>query len=178
MNRSRSSSAWLVIARSPGGDGRRRLGLLGGLAAARLTAARCEDALDDVLDRWVLDREVGDRQVAQDPAGDLGRLGARDAECYPAVLGREDLAIPRQVDRALLEGHSDRLRRVEAGPQSRQLAVVEDVAVMDDDDPSAKRLDVGHVVARQEGRRAASLGFSPRQLAETRLHPPPWPHLR
>src|SRR5437667_3920936 len=146
MNRSRSSSAWLVIAGSPPGDGRRRLGLL---AATWFTASRRENPLDDVLDWWVLDRQVGDRQVAQDAARDLGRVCARDPQYDSAVLGRQDLAVRRQVDRALFEGDPDRLRCIEAGSQSGQLAVVEDVAVVDDDDPPAERLDVGHVVARQ-----------------------------
>src|SRR5437667_435087 len=83
MNRSRSSSAWLVIAGSPPGDGRRRLGLF---AATWFTASRREDPLDDILDRWVLDRQVGDRQVAQDAARDLGRVCARDPQRDSAVI--------------------------------------------------------------------------------------------
>ncbi len=96
-------------------------------------------------------------QLAQHLGRDLGCVGAADPDRRPPVIGAQDLAVLRQVGRAVEQGDADRLGRRELVGQGGEGAVEQDPAVVDDDHPLAQGLDVGHVVARQQHRRARPL---------------------
>ena len=130
--------------------------VVGGRAGSRWQRAR-EHVLDHVLDRRVLDRQVGDVELAQHLRGDLRGVGTADPDRRPPVLAAHHLAVLRQVGRTVEQRDADRLGRRELVGQRGEGAVEQDPAVVDDDHPLAQRLDVGHVVARQQHRRARPL---------------------
>ena len=64
----------------------------------------------------------------------------------------DHLPVAREVGLAVLERDTDRLVRREGLGEPAQRAVEQDPPVVDDDDALAQRLDVGHVVAREQNR--------------------------
>ena len=75
-----------------------------------------------------------------------------------------------EVGVAVLERDADGLVRGELVGERRERAVEQDPAVVDHDHPLAERLDVGHVVARQEHGRAVAAVVLGHERADALLH--------
>jgi len=121
---------------------------------------------DDVLEGDVLDRDVVHGALGQDLLENLGHVLTRDVECdlaFVADLRRAVRGLPFGAKRGGLPldaAQGGRLRPEPddalAGPgagDAVEVAVVDLLAVVDDDHPLAELRDVGHVVAREQDRR-------------------------
>ena len=98
------------------------------------------------------------------------------------VLGHLQHALPRVVAHELpelrevvrvhgaREAQDDALVRPRARDELVERTVVDELAVVDDDDARTELLDVFHVVARQDQRRAAPLVVALHEVAHGGLH--------
>src|SRR3954454_5002445 len=136
------------------------------------------DLADDVIDRRLVDAHVDDVRDAHERADHVagGRLEAVEAHLQLLRdLARHDLhaveplAHGIEVDRAA----GEEVHRAVSGERvlhRLELAVVDDPALVDDDDPLADVLDVSEVVRRQHHRRAALGDELADELAHAILH--------
>src|SRR5215831_7623814 len=87
-----------------------------------------EDDLDHVLDRRLLDREVGDLQLPEQPRRDWRRLRLGDAQLHAIAISLEDLSVGVEWRGAVHKRHVDRLVRGKAVRKRRQTAVEQHAA--------------------------------------------------
>src|SRR5207244_2091899 len=136
---------------------------------------RRENAVDDLLDRWVLDRDIREAapEIVHEPPGPLGRDLPVNSEGYSALLPRNHGAVSVEVGRRrgpVVERRRDDLVRGHALGEIGERSVVEEAAAVDDDHALAERDNVIHVVAREQDGRASPTVVLRNETADAHLH--------
>ena len=138
----------------------------------RLFGPGAEQLAHHLLERRLLDRQVDDRQRGQSVAHHGLQARVRHRQHGLRRVGGDDgpqLLELGALDRAR-QAHGEALVGPHPAHQRLQVAVVDQPAVVDDDDARAERGHVVHVVAGEQHRRAEPLVVVADEVAHLGLH--------